>query len=418
MANGNGAKYLPGGGEGSTTQWWGMYFAYIAVNADPLAQGRVKLRVPQVFGPTTSGWASPMVPLTYIPKVGTPVTCMFIGGDPSQPVWFGNFALPNSAAGFVFLPTEPPDPTLGEVWVNTTDGLMSEWNGSGWVAYQIGGSAVQTGIALAEPNINGGVITGAEFIGDGTGNEMILYDGTAAANNISLSVTSEQSTDASGNVILGGTTVYVNASGETPVFFALNIAEHTGIDEASNTARISLFTSDTGQNGWGTADVTLDFSGNGLIISSDVGVQISASNGVLIGGGGPGATSVVSDSWHDLRPLSNSFNGTVSTYYPPQYRINGNGRVEIVGVVGLPGTYNSTTIATLPSAYRPNKTAYCDGVSVVTNSGSAPGNSQSEYLTVDSSGNIQIHGVPSGVSAGPVVLNCSYPLDSTGLIQS
>lgn len=157
----NGATYLPGGGEGKVPQWWGCYYAYIAVNNDPLDQGRVKLRVPQVFGNTTSGWASPMVPLSYVPKVGTAVVCMFVGGDPAQPVWFGNFAIPEGAAGFVISETAPSDPELGEIWVNSSTGLMSEWNGASWIGYQIGGAAIQTGSDIQAPNITGGTITGA-----------------------------------------------------------------------------------------------------------------------------------------------------------------------------------------------------------------------------------------------------------------
>jgi hypothetical protein len=212
MSSGTGAKYIKAGGEGKVPQWLGVYYAYIAVNADPLAQGRVKLRVPQVFGSTTSGWASPMVPLTYIPQVGTAVTCMFVGGDPSQPVWFGNFALPDAASGIIFSSTEPPDPTLGEVWVNTADGLMSEWNGAGWVAYQIGGAAIQTGADLSEPNINGGVITGAKFIADGNGSEYLGYSGTPADGNLVLAIAPTAGNDGLGNSWPEGVSVFDSAS--------------------------------------------------------------------------------------------------------------------------------------------------------------------------------------------------------------
>lgn len=218
MAN-SGATYVNTGGEGAVPQWWGMYFGYIAVNQDPLAQGRVKLRIPQVFGNTTSGWASPMVPLAYVPKVGTPVTCMFVGGDPTQPVWFGNFAIPEGAAGMVFSATAPSSPELGEIWVNTTDGLMSEWNGAGWVAYQIGGGAIQSGVALSAPNITGGVITGAEFVGTNWIENQygsFLYSGTPAPGNIIASDAPVAGNDYSwtgaaagaGNAYLAGFTTY------------------------------------------------------------------------------------------------------------------------------------------------------------------------------------------------------------------
>jgi hypothetical protein len=205
-----GAQYLPTGGEGPVQQWWGIYQAYIAVNNDPLAQGRVKLRVPQVFGQMTSGWASPMVPLSYVPKVSTIVTCMFIGGDPTMPVWFGNFAIPEGAAGMVISATEPASPEIGEIWVSSSTGLMSEWNGAGWVAYQIGGAAIQTGVGLDAPNITGGTITGSQFIADGGSGEFLGYTGTPALGNLAVSVSPVAGTDAETNAYLAGVVVYAD----------------------------------------------------------------------------------------------------------------------------------------------------------------------------------------------------------------
>lgn len=212
MANGAGTQYLPGGGEGKVEQWLGIYLGYIAVNQDPLAMGRVKLRVPQVFGGTTSGWASPMVPLAYVPKVGTGVTVMFVGGDPTQPVWFGNFALPGGSTGFIISPTEPTSPQIGTVWVNSETGLMSEFNGAGWVEYQIGGAAIQTGASLQEPNIFGGVITGAQFIADGAGSEYLGYSGTPGSGNLVLAISPAAGSDTYGNSWGEGISVFDTAS--------------------------------------------------------------------------------------------------------------------------------------------------------------------------------------------------------------
>jgi hypothetical protein len=204
MANGNGTQYLPGGGEQQVPQWFGIYQGYIAVNADPLAQGRVKLRIPQVFGNTTSGWASPMVPLSYIPPVSTPVTVMFVGGDPTQPVWFGNFALPGVAAGIVFDLDEPSNPVIGEIWVNSSTSLMSEWNGVTWVAYYIGGEAIADGVALSAPDITGGTITGAEFVATGTGGQYLGYDGMPGSGDLILSIAAAAGTDTNGNAYPAG----------------------------------------------------------------------------------------------------------------------------------------------------------------------------------------------------------------------
>ncbi|MGH3402854.1 MAG: phage baseplate assembly protein V [Streptosporangiaceae bacterium] len=162
MTSGNGAQYLPGAGEGPVPQWLGIYQGYIAVNQDPLDQGRVKLRVPQVFGAVTSGWAAPMVPVTFIPKVGTQVTAMFVGGDPSQPVWFGNFAVPENSSvttGSGPPPDNPdPVPVIGSIYyeVNSAGTIlgMFEWNGVGWVDYFVGGILVPETQIYANPNVN------------------------------------------------------------------------------------------------------------------------------------------------------------------------------------------------------------------------------------------------------------------------
>lgn len=208
MASGSGVQYIPGGGPSAVTQWQGVYAGYIAVNVDPLDQGRVKLRVPQVFGNVTSGWASPMVPVSYIPKVATAVTVMFVGGDPSRPVWGGNFAIPGGSAGFVVAAAEPASPQLGEVWVNTATGLMSEWNGAAWVGYQIGGAAIQTAVSLQQPNISGGTITGAQFIADGTSGEFLGYTGSPTTGNMNVSVSPVAGTDSKDNDYVDGVTVY------------------------------------------------------------------------------------------------------------------------------------------------------------------------------------------------------------------
>lgn len=209
MASGSGAQYVPTGGEGKVPQWWGIYAAYIAVNQDPLDTGRVKLRVPQVFGNTTSGWASPMVPVSFIPKVGTPVTAMFVGGDPTQPVWFGNFSL--GAGGTTTSGTSAPDPTpspappIGSIYfqVNGSGQIqaMFEWNGAGWVDYFIAGSAITVGAQLAQPAINGGTITSATSL---------WYNGTPAAGNLVASISVAPGTDGFGNHYPAGVTAVIS----------------------------------------------------------------------------------------------------------------------------------------------------------------------------------------------------------------
>lgn len=89
MASGDGAQYLPGGGEGKAPQWLGIYYAYVSGNADPTGKFRARLRVPQVMGNAVTGWAIPLLPQTAAPAVGAAVMAMFVGGDPTQPAYLG-----------------------------------------------------------------------------------------------------------------------------------------------------------------------------------------------------------------------------------------------------------------------------------------------------------------------------------------
>jgi hypothetical protein len=206
----SGAQYLTGGGEGHVRQWFGVYYGYIAVNVDPTAKGRVKLRVPQVLGNTTSGWALPMVAVSFVPQVGTPVSVMFVGGDPTQPIWFGNFALPIPPP--VTINAGPPTGNgtqLGEIWYDSSDGMKTyEWNGASWIAYQIGTGGVAANIGLSEPSITGGTITGSQFIADGTSGEFLGYTGIPAAGNMNVSVSPVSGVDSKGNAYHDGVIVY------------------------------------------------------------------------------------------------------------------------------------------------------------------------------------------------------------------
>lgn len=206
----NGAQYLTGGGEGDVRQWFGVYYGYIAVNVDPTAKGRVKLRVPQVLGNATSGWALPMVAVSFVPQVSTPVSVMFVGGDPTQPVWFGNFALPIPPPVVIEAGAPVANGTqLGEIWYDSSDGMKTwEWNGASWIAYQLGTGGVASGIGLTEPSITGGTITGARFIADGTSGEFLGYTGSPVAGNMNVSVSPVAGTDGHTNAFLDGVTVY------------------------------------------------------------------------------------------------------------------------------------------------------------------------------------------------------------------
>jgi uncharacterized protein involved in type VI secretion and phage assembly len=83
---------------GSGPPFYGKFRGVVSDNQDPLALGRLRARVPDVFGGDDSGWALPALPyagdgvgLYLVPPVGAWVWVEFEQGDPDDPVWSGCF---------------------------------------------------------------------------------------------------------------------------------------------------------------------------------------------------------------------------------------------------------------------------------------------------------------------------------------
>jgi hypothetical protein len=75
--------------------FFGKYRGVVVSNRDPMVQGRIQVRVPEVAD--TSGWAVPCLPAGGPPQaqfeppsIGSGVWVEFEGGDPAYPIWAGN----------------------------------------------------------------------------------------------------------------------------------------------------------------------------------------------------------------------------------------------------------------------------------------------------------------------------------------
>jgi len=75
-----------------------MYRGLVSDNNDPNRLGRIKARVPAVFGDVERGWCMPCVPyagpqvgIAFLPEVGSGVWIEFEGGDVSYPIWVGGY---------------------------------------------------------------------------------------------------------------------------------------------------------------------------------------------------------------------------------------------------------------------------------------------------------------------------------------
>lgn len=79
-------------------RFYGKYEGVVTDNVDPLEIGRVRARVPAVFGEDVeTGWAQPCPPygggkdrgFLFVPEVGDAVWIEFAAGDISRPLWTG-----------------------------------------------------------------------------------------------------------------------------------------------------------------------------------------------------------------------------------------------------------------------------------------------------------------------------------------
>jgi hypothetical protein len=81
-------------------RFYGKYEGVVTDVSDPLNIGRLRARVPAVFGEDVeSGWALPCAPfgggkdrgMLFLPEVGDTVWIEFAAGDVSRPIWTGGF---------------------------------------------------------------------------------------------------------------------------------------------------------------------------------------------------------------------------------------------------------------------------------------------------------------------------------------
>jgi len=100
-------------------QFGGIYLGVIHDIKDPLNNGRVKLRVPQLFGTTPTEWAHAIAHPAFegeLPKVNQPVWVMFQGGQSSFPVWYGIHTVTGDTASKVLLKS-PTNAQLAEEYL-------------------------------------------------------------------------------------------------------------------------------------------------------------------------------------------------------------------------------------------------------------------------------------------------------------
>jgi hypothetical protein len=388
------SSYVPGAGEGAVLTFPGVYPGTVVNNNDPLGVGRLQLYVPMVLANAVSAWAVPLGTYYSLPANHTPVAVAFLGGDPAQPAWIGPLDLSpivNAAVTAVtYSSTEPPDPKVGDIWyqVFTLDGTVfygpaqiwtfnSATSTFSWVASAQSGAGTNP-LGVEEPSVSGGTITGAQFVGTGTDNELILYDGAPADYNMIASMVSQQTnmSNTGSGTTLPGVVYYGYSGGPDGLPIAIQMLQfngNTGIGPNGG-ALVPWITGNTpgtfAQTNWTTGGNDTVF-GEGIQLGSIIfGMQaalynlylsgsVGVSGGLTVLGGGVLSTAgtataptiITTDTWHNMSLL----NGwTVGTGYA-QYKLEPNNKVSVRAANITPGTVTAgTSIWTPPTGYVPN----------------------------------------------------------------
>lgn len=79
-------------------RFYGKYRGVVTDNRDPSMLGRIRAKVPSVFGEQETGWALPCSPyagkgvgIFFIPPIGANVWIEFEEGNTDNPIWSGCF---------------------------------------------------------------------------------------------------------------------------------------------------------------------------------------------------------------------------------------------------------------------------------------------------------------------------------------
>jgi hypothetical protein len=227
----------------------------------------------------------------------------------------------------------------------------------------------------------------------GPNGRILIYNGNPAAGNLLYSNTglTAPGIDPFGNALLPGSVEYDPVTGTALQIYGNEITEYFAPSQAGPYAS----------------------TGSQIVfgIESPGAIQVNGAFGA-VGGTVSNPSLLTTDTWHDLRPLNTGFTGSVAGFWPPQYWLNAFGAVELFGTVGLPSTgFNGVTWGTIAPDWRPAVPSFIHA-DMISNAGSAPGNSQGQYVEVGTDGSLQFHGLPSGAGAGPVSFQGWWPLSS------
>ena len=154
--------------------FYGKYRGTVTDNRDPLNLGRIRAKMPNVFGDEETAWALPCSPYAgkgvgflFVPPVGANVWVEFEAGDVEHPIWSGCFwgtgevpELPQAPESKIIkteYATIKINDSAGasEIMIETTTGLKMVMNATG-IELSNGSSRIK--LTNASVSINDGAL--------------------------------------------------------------------------------------------------------------------------------------------------------------------------------------------------------------------------------------------------------------------
>jgi uncharacterized protein involved in type VI secretion and phage assembly len=141
--------------------FYGKYRGVVTDNNDPQMSGRIRARVPDIYGEQESGWAMPSVPyagknvgLFLIPPTDASVWIEFEQGDPDYPIWSGCFWAEGEA------PAQPATPPMKVLKTDVGTITLNDTPGTGGITIetQAGMKIAMTRTSIEIDNGQGGTI--------------------------------------------------------------------------------------------------------------------------------------------------------------------------------------------------------------------------------------------------------------------
>jgi Type VI secretion system/phage-baseplate injector OB domain len=120
-----------------SSRHFGKYRGKVTDNKDPLMQGRIRAKVPVVFGNNETGWALPSAPyagsgvgIFFIPPINANVWIEFEEGNPDIPIWSGCFW------GIGEAPKMPAIPEIKVIKTDFATITMNDLAGAGGISIE------------------------------------------------------------------------------------------------------------------------------------------------------------------------------------------------------------------------------------------------------------------------------------------